>query len=87
TIFSKKGVNTYDILLPERNVLFESIYVPFNAKLKEKDIVVYKKNNNISEAIVTKIDWNSESAQIQIIKRNYILLAFDDETLCILVKD
>ena len=55
---------TYDILYPERNVPLELIQK--DGELKKGDIVIYKNY----EAYVSKIDWNSSSAQLRIIQRN-----------------
>ena len=57
---------TYDILYPERNVPLELIQNNKNTKLEKGDIVIYKNY----EAYVSKIDWNSSSAQLRIIQRN-----------------
>ncbi len=70
----KDGYEYYDVLLSERNVLIESIYVPFKTdKISKGDIVLYKKRNDIYEAWVSKVDWNSDSAQIRIIQRGLYL--------------
>lgn len=60
----------YDVLFNERNVPFESLYVQYGSKPKKSDEVFYKKGLNLYEAYVAKIDWNSKSAQIKIIKRH-----------------
>ncbi len=62
--------NSYDILYPERNVMFESLFIPIGSELTKGNMVIYKKKNKIYEAMVTYIDHQSKSAQIRIIKRN-----------------
>jgi hypothetical protein len=64
---------TYDVLLlPERNVPFELIYVPMSVKIEvePRDIVLYRKNGGVYEVYVSKVDWNSQSLQIRLIQRN-----------------
>ena len=57
---------SYDILLPERNILFESVLnTNYNSILKG-DKIKYKNK----DAVVTKIDWSSNSLQIRIIERH-----------------
>lgn len=61
---------TYDVLLSERNVPFESIYTLLNSDLSKGDIILYKKQHSVFEAYVADIDWPSDSAQIRIIQRD-----------------
>lgn len=61
---------SYDILYPERNVPFESIFTVEGKQIKKGDIVYYQKKDIYFEAIVSTIDWSSSSAQLRIIKRN-----------------
>lgn len=68
-IISVNKNKSYDILLPERNVMFESIYEPYGPVLnsiKTGDTIIYK----TKDAIITKIDWSSNSLQIRIIEKN-----------------
>jgi hypothetical protein len=81
---NNEETSTYDILLPERNVMFKSIYTQFDKQLNndkqingnndEKitigEIVIYKKGKELREAVVVDIDWASNSVQIQIINRD-----------------
>ena len=63
--------NTYDTISPnERNVLIESIQDNDKKRLKKGDIVMYRKKDKNYEVYITKIDWNSQSAQVKIIHRN-----------------
>lgn len=65
---------TYDILLPERNVLFASIYrsMENTEPISKGETVVYKHRREVHEAKVSKVDWSSNSVQIQIIRRNIV---------------
>ena len=65
------GYECYDILYPERNVPLESIMN--NEKIKKGDVVFYKKRSDIFKAYVLKVDRNSLSAQIRIIKQKLYL--------------
>ncbi len=70
----QEGHTYYDVLLSERNVPIESIYVPFGTdKLSKGDVVLYKKLNDVYEAWVSKVDWNSNSVQIRIIQQRLYL--------------
>ena len=73
-ILSVNDNNTYDIILPERNVLFDSIYRPMESenKISKGELIIYKKRNELYEALVSKVDWASKSLQIQIIMRNIL---------------
>lgn len=74
TIIGQNSNGTYDILLPERNVLFDSIYRQMNIKelITKGEVVIYQKQHNFYEAVVSKVDWPSQSLQIQIIMRNIL---------------
>ena len=72
TILSVNTNQTYDILLSERNVMYDSVYrlMTNDQPITKGERVVYKKNEKLHEAIVSKVDWGSNSLQIQIIMRN-----------------
>jgi len=76
---NNEETSTYDILLPERNVMFKSIYRQLNHdkqvvnnenKITIGEIVIYKKGKEMREAVIVDIDWSSNSVQIQIINRD-----------------
>ena len=72
TIMSVNTDDTYDIILPERNVMFDSIYRSMvnDSPIVKGEIVIYKKQDKLYEAVVSKVDWSSNSLQIQIIAKN-----------------
>lgn len=73
TYQDKNGNEYYDVLLSERNVPFEYIYVPLGTNLTKGNIIIYKKHSSMYEALVTMIDWSSNSAQVRIIQRSLYL--------------
>ena len=69
-----EGNSIYDVLLTERNVLFENLYILMGSEIDKGSIVIYKKKHKTYEALVTVVDWVSNSAQIRIIQRDLQLL-------------
>jgi len=69
----KDNGRTCDLLLPERNVLLESLYYTVEndmSELKKGDKLYYYKNLEYLEAELVKIDHNSSSAQIRLIEKD-----------------
>ena len=75
---TKNNNNFYNLILPERNVLLEQLYFPENKdnqnkieddEIKKGMLLLYFKNDEYHEAYLSKIDWNSQSAQIRLIKK------------------
>jgi len=64
----------YEIILPERNVMLESLEKVFlklndNSGFSKNDFVRYKKGNSENFAIIETVDIPSRSAQIRIFLR------------------
>ena len=80
---SDPNTDTYDIVLGERNVPIENIFTSIGNKPQVDDIILYKKNKNIYEALVCKIDYGSQSVQIKIIVRDiHYSNLFNDDNKC-----
>jgi len=60
----------YDIVLNERNVPFERLYLPIGEEPKKGNIGVYNKNGAFYEVLIVKVDWGSQSCQVRMVFRN-----------------